>query len=182
MANAVVFLADGLEMVEGLTVVDLMRRAGIRVTTVSIMAEQTVVSSHQVKIVADAMFDNVDFDEVDAIVLPGGLGGTRNLGAHEGVLGLIRSFASSGKIVGAICAAPTVLSKAGVLSGKEATCYPGCEADFAADVIYTPQPAVVQGNIITGRSMGQAIPFSLALITALEGAEKAAQVKEAIVY
>ena len=180
--RAGVFLADGFEMVEGLTVVDTMRRAGFDVQTISIMPRKMVTSSHQVRIEADILFEEADFTALDAIVLPGGLKGTQNLGAHEGVLSQIRSFAASGKVVGAICAAPTVLSAAGVLSGKQATCYPGCEKDFASDIFYTPEPAVVQENIVTGRSMGQAIPFALALIDRLAGSETAQRVKEAIVY
>lgn len=177
-----VFLADGLEMIEGLTVVDCLRRAGFEVTTISIMPHNPVVSGHDVKIYADAMFDDVDFDAFDAVVLPGGGVGTQNLGAHAGVVKTIKEYDAAGKVVAAICAAPTVLSAAGLLEGKKATCYPGCEAQFTENVIYTPEPAVTEGNIITGRSMGQAIPFSLALITKLAGEELANQIKEEIVY
>ena len=180
--KAGVFLADGLEMIEGLTVVDMMRRAGFEVTTISIMDDIVVTSAHDVKITADVMFDDADFDAYDALVLPGGQPGTTNLGAHAGVVSQIKAYAAAGKVVGAICAAPTVLSAAGLLSGKQATCYPGCEAAFADDVIYTPEPAVVQDNIITGRSMGQAIPFAAALIEKLGGAQLSQQVKEEIVY
>ncbi len=181
MSKVIVFLADGFEEIEGLAVVDCMRRADIEVTTVSIMSKRTVCGSHNITVYADMMFDDVDFSAYDALVLPGGMGGTNNLMAHSGVNEQIKSFAAAGKIVSAICAAPTVLGQAGLLADKKATCYPGCEDKLNA-LEYTQERVTVDGNIITGQAMGSVIPFAIELISRLESIHAADRVSEAIVY
>ncbi len=182
MTNVGIFLADGFEMIEGLTVVDTLRRADIDITTISIMEHRVVESSHGVKVFADAMFDDTDFGTLDALVLPGGLQGTNNLSAHAGVLDQIQSFAVAGKLVAAICAAPTVLGKAGLLDGKKATCYPGCERQFSQDVIFTAAQVEQDGKIITANGMAAALPFSFALIRELASEESVDRVKKGIAY
>ena len=127
MKKVSVILADGFEEVEGLTVVDLLRRARIYVDTVSIMEDYTVHGAHGINVQTEDLFEEVNFVESDMIVLPGGMPGTKNLDSHAGVQRVVKDFFQEGKKIGAICAAPTVLSNLGLLKGKRVTCYPGVE-------------------------------------------------------
>lgn len=181
MKKAIVFLADGCEMVEALTPVDMLRRAGIEVETVSVNGKKSVISSHNVEITADKVFEEMDELNADAVILPGGMPGTRHLGAHEGVLRTVRSFYESGKCVAAICAAPSVLGGLGILQGKRAVCYPSFEEQLKGAVISTNE-VETDGNVITSRGMGTAIPFSMAIISMLESEEKAKAVGQAVIY
>lgn len=182
MKNAVVFLADGLEEIEGLTVVDLLRRAGIRVTTVSIKEKDLMVTgAHGIVIRADKCFADVDFTEQDLLVLPGGMPGTVNLGNHAGVTGQVRKFYEEGKLIAAICAAPTVFGQMGILEGREATCYPGMEEKLTgAKVVYTE--VAVSDNMTTSRGVGTAIPFALSLVSRLLDQKTADELAKSIVY
>jgi len=176
-----VFLADGFEEIEGLTVVDLLRRAGIEVTTVSITESKTIHGAHGIDVLADKLFEEADFEVQDMFVLPGGMPGTLNLGAHAGVKEELAKAFAAGKFIAAICAAPSVLGKYGFLIGKKATSYPGFEdklvgSDRVSDAV------VVDGNVITSRGMGTAIPFSLALIEQLLNAKTADKIGKAIIY
>ena len=181
MKNIAVFLADGFEEIEGLTVVDVLRRAGLPVKTVSIMGRREVTGSHQITVLADVLFEETSFEETAALVLPGGMPGTLNLGAHSGVTETVSRSYQEGKMVAAICAAPSVLGQLGILKGRRATCYPGFEEKMTGAVA-TGAKAEVSDNVITGKGMGAAIPFALALVGQLLGEEKAREVKEAIVY
>ena len=156
-----IFLANGCEEIEALTVVDVARRAGIEVTMISISAELQVTGAHNICFLAEVTVKEADFDTLDGIVLPGGMPGTIHLGESNYVQEVIRKFASEGKLVSAICAAPSVLGKAGLLENKSATCYPGFEEQLLG-AIATTDSVVVAGNIITSRSMATAIAFSLA--------------------
>ncbi|MCR5087271.1 MAG: DJ-1/PfpI family protein [Lachnospiraceae bacterium] len=182
MTKVGVFLADGFEEIEGLTAVDAMRRAGYQVTTISIMEKTLINGSHGIRVYADCSFDDAEFDSYDCIILPGGLRGTQNLAAHEGVCAKVKEFVDAGRVVGAICAAPTVLAAAGVLSGKHATCYPGCEAQFPDDVIYTGAQVEQEDRIITGNGMAAALPFALAVIREVSGEEDVVKVKNGVAY
>ena len=182
MKKAAVFLADGFEEIEGLTVIDTLRRAGVLVTSVSVMERRVIDGAHNIKVYADKMFEDVDTEEFDMLVLPGGGAGTQNLKAHEALKEAIKKAASQGRLVGAVCSAPTVLSSCGILDGKKATCYPGCEKEFGTGVAFTDEAVVRDGNIITAKSMGAALLFSLALTEALCGEECANKVKNDIVY
>ncbi|MCI8482986.1 MAG: DJ-1/PfpI family protein [Lachnospiraceae bacterium] len=176
-----VFLADGFEEIEGLTVVDLLRRAGIEVAMISIMGRKEIYGSHQIGVLADVLYEEVDFGELEGVVLPGGMPGTTHLGSHSGVNEVIRSFAEEGKLVSAICAAPSVLGQAGILQGRRAACYPGCEDKLTgAEVVY--EEVAEAGNVITSRGMGTAIPFGLKLVEYLITKQKAEELAEAIVY
>ena len=176
-----VFLADGFEEIEGLTVVDLLRRAGIEVTTVSITDSKTIHGAHGIDVLADKLFEEADFEKQDMLVLPGGMPGTLNLGAHEGVKEELEKAFLSGKFLAAICAAPSVLGKYGFLKGKRATSYPGFEEQLVgAECVL--EPVVVDGKVITSRGMGTAIPFSLALIGQLLDADTAVKIGKAIIY
>lgn len=181
MKQAGVFLADGMEEIEGLTVVDILRRAGIGVTTISISGKKEVTGSHKITVLADQIFENVDFENLDGIVLPGGMPGTTNLMQHSGVNEVIKSFAGDGKLIAAICAAPSVLGQAGLLEGKRAACYPGFEEQLTDAVVCTDK-VVRDGNIITSRGMGTAIPFALALTAYFQGQEKADEIGKSIIY
>ncbi len=180
MKKIYVFLADGFEEVEALTVVDLLRRAQCDVSMVSVSGNQMVHSAHGIDIKADCLFDAVT-DDADMLVLPGGLQGTANLKKHTGLSALVSNYNKAGKFVTAICAGPTVLGHFGLLTNKKACCYPNMEDGLlGADVSY--DPVTVDGNIITGRGLGVAIPFALKLIEVLVGPEVSANVKTSIVF
>ena len=181
MKKVSVILADGFEEVEGLTVVDLLRRARIYVDTVSIMEDYTVHGAHGINVQTEDLFEEVNFVESDMIVLPGGMPGTKNLDSHVGVQRVVKDFFQEGKKIGAICAAPTVLSNLGLLKGKRVTCYPGVETDIQGAAL-TGAPVTVDGNLITSQGVGTAIDFSLKLIEVLVGKEKADEIAESIVY
>ena len=163
MNKIAIFMANGCEEIEGLTVVDNLRRVGLDIVMVSITGSKTVVGSHNITFEADEIFEDVNFDEFNGIVLPGGMPGTLHLGAHAGVTDLVKSFAKDGKLVSAICAAPSVLGECGILHEKKATSYPGFEEKLIGAISSTDD-VVVDGNIITSRGMGTAIDFSLAII------------------
>ncbi|MGN0344367.1 MAG: DJ-1 family glyoxalase III [Lachnospiraceae bacterium] len=174
-------VANGYEEVEMLTVVDLLRRAGITCDIISVTGKKELTSSHRVTVVADLLYEDADFDSYDALVIPGGMPGTINLGAHEGVCEQLKKAYEGGKLIAAICAAPTVFGKLGLLEGKKAICYPSMEDQLTgADVTY--ESAVRDGNIITSRGMGTAIDFGLAILAYYEGEEAAAALAKKIVY
>lgn len=181
MSEVSLFLADGFEEIEGLTVVDLLRRAKIEIETVSIMGREEIIGAHQIALKADKVFENVDFTETKMLVLPGGMPGTLYLKEYEALRKLILDFNENGKKIAAICAAPTVLGDLGILEGKKAVCYPGMEEGLiGADVSF--ENVVTDGNITTSRGLGTAIDFALRLIAELRGEETAAGIAEQIVY
>lgn len=177
------FLADGCEEVEALTTLDLLRRAGLEVRTVSIMGHKNIIGSHKIEILADLLFEELDSSqaEADMLILPGGMPGTTNLAAHEGLAQLIRSQDAKGGYLAAICAAPTVYGEMGLLNGSEATCYPGMESGLKGAVV-KEDPVVVSGNYITSRGLGTAIDFGLKLIEILKDPFTANDIAEKIVY
>lgn len=181
MSEVYVFLADGFEEIEGLTVVDLLRRADIGVETVSIMGRKVITGSHDIKIEADILFEEADFATAEMLVLPGGLPGTDYLKAHKGLREQILAFDGEGRQLAAICAAPTVFGALGLLTGKKATCYPTMEEGLTgAEVVR--ESTVTDGAITTGRGMGAAIDFSLRLIEILRDKRTADMTAEKIVY
>ena len=181
MGKVLIFLADGHEEIEALTVVDLLRRAGIEIETVSITGKREVTSSHKVTIIADKLLDEVDFDKADMLVLPGGMPGTLNLEACEPLMKQVRAFNEKGKYIAAICAAPTVFGRAGLLKGKKACCYPDMEGDLkGAKVSY--DHVCVDGNVITSRGMGTAIEFGLAIIEKFQGKDAADSMATKVVF
>ena len=181
MGKVYVFLADGFEEIEGLTAVDLLRRAGVETVTVSVMKDLLIRGAHGIKVYADVMFEDICDTEADMLVLPGGMPGTTNLGAHTGLCELLCRYAAQGRWVCAICAAPSVLGENGLLKGKRATCYPGFEGKLeGAD--YTAGRVETDGNVITGKGPGTAIDFALALITALQGESAAKAIVDGLQY
>lgn len=181
MSKIGIFMADGCEEIEGLTVVDIVRRAGIDITTISISDKKEVAGAHGITFLADAKKDEVDFSTLDGIVLPGGMPGTINLGADETVDKVIREFAAGGKLVAAICAAPSVLGQAGILNGKHATSYPGFEPKLTGAVT-SKDPVVQDGNVITSRGMGTAIAFALEIVSYFTDKKTADKLAESIIY
>ncbi len=172
MSKAVIFFAPGLEECEGLLCVDILRRAGVEVTIAAVGGEKIVKSARQISVVADALAEELDYTVFDACILPGGIPGVPNLKADATVRRVCRDFAAEGKVVAAICAAPTALAAFGVLNGKKATVYPGMDADLtAAGASYTGLPLTIDGSIVTGEALGAAIPFALALARILAGAD-----------
>jgi len=176
-----VVMAEGCEEIEALTVVDLARRAGIEVAMISVSGKKEVKGAHNITFMTDIPAEYMDFDMLDGIVLPGGMPGTLNLGASQYVQKVIADAASSKKLVAAICAAPSVLGEAGLLNGKKATCYPGMENQLVGAKAETDK-VVVDGNIITSRGMGTAIPFALEIISYLLDEKTAKELGESIVY
>lgn len=174
------FMADGFEEVEGLTVVDLVRRAGIELKTVSVMGRIEVTGAHGIEVKADCLFEDMK-EPAEMLILPGGVPGTPNLKAHKGLQQLICKSAEQGIYLAAICAAPTVYGELGLLKGKKATCYPGLENGLlGAEVVY--DNVVTDGNFITSRGVGTAIDFSLRLVELLKNKAEADKIAKAIVY
>jgi 4-methyl-5(b-hydroxyethyl)-thiazole monophosphate biosynthesis len=176
-----IFMADGCEEIEGLTVVDLIRRAKQEIIMISISDKKEVTGSHGIIFKADALASEVDYDSLDGIVLPGGMPGTLHLGENETVNRVIKQFAARRKLVAAICAAPSVLGAAGILQGMHATCHPGFEEKLTG--AFTEEtPVVVDDNIITSRGMGTAVDFGIAIAAHFCDTDTMAQLKKGIVY
>ena len=180
MAKVYAFLADGLEEVECLAVVDVLRRSGVEVTLVSVTGDRKVTGSHGIELGTDALFEDVNPDVADVLFLPGGMPGTNNLKAHMGLRAAVECANKQGRRIAAICAAPSILGSMGLLKGRTATCYPGFEEKLEGALVFT-DPVVKDGNITTSRGLGTAIPFALELISQLEGEVKARQIKKSIV-
>jgi len=179
MKTALVLFAEGSEELEAVTVVNILRRAGITVTLAGLSAG-ALRGSRGVAILPDTTLDTVLHDSFDMIVLPGGQPGTRNLLADARVLKLVQQMAELGKYVTAICAAPAVLATAGLLAGKQATCFPTCLDDFP-DIHLRPEAVVEDGKIITSRGPGTAMDFALLLVERLAGSAKRADVEAGLV-
>lgn len=173
--KALVPLAEGFEELEAVTIIDVLRRAGVEVT-VAALAASPVTGSHAIRVEADALLDAVQRDVFDAVVLPGGPGAQR-LRDDERVKAVVRRLAAEGRLVAAVCAAPTVLEAAGVLAGKRATVYPGNQLPSAEQV---EERVVVDGSIITSRGPGTALEFALAVVEKLAGAAKASELARAM--
>ena len=179
MKKIAVFFAEGFEEIEALTVVDICRRCGLEVCMVSVTEDRMVKGSHGIVIKTDDVFSHADFREYDMLVLPGGMPGTKNLEAHEGLMAQVDAFYTEGKYIAAICAAPSVLGKYHCLEGKRATCYPGWE-DKLLGAEYTGEGVVRDGNVVTGRGLGFAIDEGLELLKVLVSEAVSADVREAI--
>ena len=177
--TAYVFLAEGFEEVEALTPVDILRRGGVTVKTVGIGAK-TVTGSHGIPVVWDIAEEDVIPEEIDLMVLPGGIPGTPNLGASLTIQEGLAYAAQEDLWVGAICAAPSVLGENGLLYGRKYTCYPGFENDEKYHGTYTAAPLQQDGKIVTANGAGNAMTFALYLLAALQGEEKALEVARSI--
>lgn len=177
MKTIFVFLITGFEEIEALATVDVLRRAGLDVKTVSLTDNQVVVGSHNIPVTADLMFSKVDYSKAEMLVLPGG---TPAYNDHEGVKKEILAFANKGEKVAAICASPMVLGGLGLLEGKKATCYPGFEQYLTKAVLNTDKAVVVDGNITTGRGPGLTLHFALSLVEQVAGKAKRDEVAKGL--
>ena len=182
MKKVYVFLADGFEDVEALIPIDVLRRGGVDVTTVSITDSPLVQSAHGVNIEADILFGQAYFSDVDLLFLPGGMPGASNLFEHEGVCKAVVDQHAAGRKVAAICASPAVvLAPLGILDGRRATCYPGFQQALTP-ATYTGDLVTVDGNVTTGEGPAAAFPFAYELLAQLVDRQTADQVAEGMRY
>lgn len=175
------FLADGFEEIEALTVLDLLRRAEISVQSVSVKPEKQVMGAHKIQVTADLLLDDVNYEGLIGIVLPGGMPGTTNLSKCKPLSELLIKAHEDQKWIGAICAAPTILGDLGILEGRKAVCYPGFESKLRGATV-ADDAAVRDGHIITSKAAGTAVDFSLKLIKHLKSKEDSINIKRAILY
>lgn len=180
MKKVYVFLAEGFEEMEAVTPIDLLRRVGVDAKSVSVTGSKAVTGAHGVTYQADLLFEEIEAD-ADMLILPGGMPGTTNLQAHEGLTKLLLKQHEAHKWVCAICAAPMVLGALGILKGRHTTIYPGMEAHLIGATPLTDE-VVVDGNIVTSRAPGTAIPFALTLAELLTDEKTAAALREDLVF
>jgi len=179
MNDITVHLAEGFEEIEAVTIIDILRRAGLDVATVSVSGNRLVKGAHHIEMKADLLFEEVDYTKCRMIILPGGMPGSKNLNEHKGLKTRILEFATKEKYLAAICAAPIVFGGLGILKGRKAVCFPGFEAQLqGADVQMSS--FVTDNNIITGRGAGVAIPFSLEIVRILKGEEQSKQLASSL--
>lgn len=182
MAKIYEFLANGFEDIEALAPVDILRRGGIDVRTVSINDTEFVESAHGITIKADMVFGSAaDFADADMLLLPGGMPGASNLNDHEGVRQALLAQHRDGKRIGAICAAPMVLGNLGLLKGKCATCYPGFEK-YLEGATYTADLVEEDGNIITGEGPAASLPYAYRILSYFIGEAKAKEIAAGMMY
>lgn len=180
MAKVYAFVADGTEEVECLAVCDVLLRADVDVKLVSIMGRKEITGSHGFKITADTVFEEIT-DDADVLFLPGGMPGTTNLAAHEGLCEMLKTHAAEGKRLAAICAAPSVLGGLGLAAGHKVTCFPGWENKMEGATV-TGTAVETDRMISTGRGMGCSIDLGLELVKLLVSEETAADLKKKIQY
>lgn len=173
-----VFMADGTEEIEALTPVDVLRRGGLEVRTVGI-GGKTVTGSHQIPLVCDLTPQEVDMQKIEMLVLPGGMPGTNVLDASPDVQRFLDFAQENGRWIAAICAAPSILGRRGMLRGRKAVCFPGFEKELAGAEVCN-QPVCMDGKLITGKGMGAALPFALKLLEALTDKDTAQAMAETL--
>ncbi len=180
MKKVNIYLAEGFEEIEAITVVDVLRRADIDARMVSITGKREVAGAHKIAVTADELFENADNLGADMLVLPGGMPGTRYLGEHKGLKEVILDFAGRNKPIAAICAAPSILGKMGLLDKKKAVCYPGFEESLIGAVI-GEDIISFEGNYITSKGPGTAIYFALRLVELLADKETAEELRAGMI-
>ncbi len=174
--RAVIFLAEGFEEIEAITVIDVLRRAKVDIKVVSVSDKLAVAGAHKITVIADALYEEIDFADIDMLILPGGMPGTTNLTSHQRLIQSITQHAKDDKWVCAICAAPSILGKLGILRGKSAVCYPGFEDSLqGAEVKY--DSVIHDGKVVTARGPGVSIQFALKLVEILKGPELSEKIK-----
>lgn len=174
-----ILLGTGFEPVEALAPCDILRRGGVDVQLAALEG-RVVEGGHGIRVEADCALSDLNVNDLEMVVLPGGLGGVHSILACEAALALVRRAYDAGKLIGAICAAPQILAKLSITDGRRATCYPGVEAVMGSAVMQDAG-VVCDGAVITGRAMGSAEAFGLALLAALRGEETAQRVAQEIV-
>ena len=176
----VLLLANGFEEIEALTPLDMLRRAGVNVASVSISDELTVTGAHGISVIADITCDSLDLSCIDFVIFPGGMPGAKNLDESEFTDRIIKAVTENGGRFAAICAAPMILGHRGLLMGKNACCYPGFEDELrGAKISY--EPCVTDGNITTARGMGAAIKFSEEIIALVKGKDVQEKISSSII-
>lgn len=178
--KAYLFLAEGFEEIEAIAVIDILRRAQVDLLTVSVTEKKEVCAAHGITIIADMVFDEAFLGDAEILILPGGSPGTGNLKAHKGLNQLIIEYREKDKWLAAICAAPTIFARLGLLNGREATCYPACEADLSG-AVYKTSAVVQDGKIITSRGAGTAVEFALKLVEVLKSRELSEKLRKSII-
>ena len=179
--RVIALIAEGFEETEAIAVIDLLRRAEICVSLVSITNEKIIKSARGISIICDEVFDDINPDKYNLIFLPGGMPGTKNLMESKAVIDLLEDFNKKEKLIAAICAAPMILGKLGILNKKNAVCFPGFEKDLeGANVLF--DDVIMDGNIVTSRGMGTAIDLGLFLVSKVKGEEVSENLKRTIVY
>ena len=181
MTHIAVFLAEGFEEIEALTVVDLCRRAKLETDMVSVTGSLSVTGSHGIAVTADKLLTDTDFSDLDMIVLPGGMPGTTNLEACEPLMAQVRAFDGEKRRLAAICAAPGIFGRMGLLEGRNATGHPSV-TDALAGADVSQKDVVSDGHILTSRGMGTAIPFALKIVEIFTDKDKARSIGQGIVY
>ncbi len=177
--KVLVILAEGFEEIEAITPIDVLKRAGLEVTLAGV-SSKTVSGAHGIKFQTDILLD--DYKGLpDAVILPGGLPGAKNLAESPKVVELVKKMNHEKKIIGAICAAPAlVLAPSGILNGRKATCYPGFEKNFSSEVSFSLERVIVDGHVITSRGPGSALEFALQLVEILAGKETAKSLSQGL--
>lgn len=178
MKRIMVLFAAGFEEIEGITILDVLRRAGLSVTAVGVGSKE-IEGAHGIRFIADRLLSEVSSDDADVLVLPGGQPGVDHLRASADVIKLLQAMEKKQKMIGAICAAPIVLQRAGIAKGKNLTCYPGFEKELTESKFHEDR-IVCDGNLVTSRGPGTAMEFSLKLVEILCGKEKAAQLSQGL--
>ena len=173
-------LGTGFEETEAIAPLDLLRRAGVEILTVGINGK-IVYGSHRIGVEADIELGEVDLTALEMVILPGGLGGVASIRASKEAMDIVRFAYENNKFTCAICAGPTVLADLGIVDGRKATCYPGCESGMGQAVMQENAASVIDGKLITGTSAGCAVPFGLSLIEALKGKDEAERIAKQIV-
>ena len=181
MNKIAIFFAEGYEEIEALSVVDICRRCGLTIDMVSITQDCRVRGSHDIVVEMDKTFSEIDFEQYDMLVLPGGGMGTQGLEAHEELMKQVDAFYEAGKYIAAICAAPSIFGHRGILKGRKACCYPSFESHLEGAQV-TEGPVEISEHVITSRGMGTSIPFGLAIASVFCGKEAAEKMAQQIVY
>lgn len=176
-----VCVADGSEEMETIIPVDIWRRAGYDVEMISITGRLQIIGSHGILFSVEKLFENADFNDADAIFLPGGGQGTRNLDSHKGLADTLKKFYAEGKYLFAVCAAPSIFGHNGILKGKKATCFPGFEKELTG-ATFVDEQVVVDGKVITGNAAGAAMKLAMEVVRLIDGNEKADDLAEKIKF
>ena len=180
MTKIAVFLAVGFEEIEAVSTIDVLRRGGMLVDMISVSGNLDVEGAHGISLKCERLFYNVDYTEYDVLVLPGGMPGADNLNKHEGLTELLVEFQENGKKVAAICAAPMILGRLGLLKEREAICYPGFEEHLEGATI-SYKTVVKDGNVITAKGAGVAMHFGLEILKWFLPLDEVAQLKEKLI-
>lgn len=178
--KAAIFLTEGFEEIEAVSIIDVLRRGQVTIDLISITGKLEVEGAHHIKVMGDQLFEDMSFEDFDMLLLPGGMPGTKNLLAHEGLCSLLKEFNEAQKPLGAICAAPSVLGQLGILNNKEGTCYPGFEDQLLGCKVLD-QNVVVSHNIVTGKGAGVAIDFALEILKAYHTDDYVNQLRNSLI-